>query len=205
MTLTYQHNFTEDQGNISLSAFHESITDHLTQIPLENSSGLGNIEHAKRYGIKIESNLRLTALGLENTLINSNYVFTGSDFTDPFSHLNRQINGSPVHEWSLELQHNAIELGLAYGFRVSSSSVYYYNLHDNTNSYKPELDAEAFIEYIINPKLKIRLEGSELLYGKEKRQRTRYVHGIASNDIAQYAVRQSQYPRLFSLTLRGQF
>jgi outer membrane receptor for ferrienterochelin and colicins len=205
MTLTYQHNFTNDQGNISLSAFYENITDHLTQIPLENSSALGNVEHAKSYGIKIESNLRLTALGLENTLINSDYVFTESNFTDPFSQLNRQINDSPVHKWSLELQHNAIELGLAYGFSVFSSSVYYYNLYDNTNSYKPEVDAEAFVEYIINPKLKIRLEASELFYGKEKRQRTRYDHGIASNDIAQYAVRQSQYPRLFSLTLRGQF
>ena len=205
MTLTYQHNFTKDQGDISLNIFHEKISDHLTQVPLATSSGLGNVDHAKKYGIKLESNLRLTALGLENTLINSDYSFTESDFSDPLSQVSRQINDSSKHEWSFELQHDDIELGLSYGFRIFSDSVYYYNWRDNTSSYKPEIDADAFIEYIVNAKLKIRLEGSELFYGKEKRQRTRYVDEITSNNIEQYEVRQSRYPRLFSLTLRGQF
>ena len=205
MNLTYQHNFREEQGDISLTGFYENISDHLTQIPLETSSGLGNVDHAKKYGIKLESNLRLTALGFENTLFNSEYSFTESNFNDPLSQISRQINDESKHVWSLELQHDDLELGLTYGFSIFSDSVYYYNWRDNTNSYKPEIDADAFIEYIINPKLKIRLEGSELFYGKEKRQRTRYVDEITSNNIEQYEVRQSRFPRLFSLTIRGQF
>lgn len=205
MNLTYQHNFREDRGDIRFTVFHENIKDHLTQIPLEASSGLGNVDHAKKYGIKLDSNLRLTALGLGNTLINSDYSFSESHFNDPLSQYNRQINEISKHEWSFELQHNDIELGLTYGFSIFYDSVYYYNERENINSYKPDIDAEAFVEYIVNPKLKIRLEGSELFYGKEKRQRTRYVDEITSNDIEQYEVRQSRFPRLFSLTLRGQF
>jgi outer membrane receptor for ferrienterochelin and colicins len=205
ISLTYEHTFSDDQGSISLMTLHENITDHLTEIKLGNGSGTGNVMNAKKYGINLETTLRLSSIGLINTVINGIYHFETSDFTDPFTQLNRQINDAEKHLWSFELKHDAVELGLAYGFRIFSSSATLYNRRDYTSNFKPDTDAEAFIEYAINPTLKLRLETSELLLAKAERKRVRYIDDIGNSDIMQYEIRQQENPRYFSLELRGQF
>ena len=205
ISLTYEHTFSEDQGSISVMALHENITDHLTEIQLGYGSGMGNVMDAQKYGINLEATLRLSSIGLMNTIINGIYHFEQSDFTDPFTQLTRQINDAEKHLWSFELKHDAIELGLAYGFRIFSNSATLYNRREYTSSFKPDTDAEAFIEYAISPTLKLRLEGSELLLAKAERKRERYADEIGNSDIMQYEVRQQEYPRYFSLELRGQF
>jgi hypothetical protein len=205
MSLTYEHTFSEDQGSISLMALYENITDHLTEIQLGDGSGTGNVMDAKKYGINLEATLRLSSIGLINTVVNGVYYFEESDFIDPFTELNRQINDAEKHLWSFELKHDAIELGLAYGFRVFSSSATQYNRREYTSSFKPEIDAEAFIEYAFSPTLKLRLEASELLLAKAERKRVRYIDEIGNSDIMKHEIRQQEYPRYFSLELRSQF
>ncbi|NMR26827.1 TonB-dependent receptor plug domain-containing protein [Pseudoalteromonas sp. NEC-BIFX-2020_015] len=203
--LTYQYNLNSNLGDISLSLFNDKIKDHLTEIPLGDWSGTGNAGSAKRYGFIFESNLRLAALGLENTLISTNYSYTDSEFIDPLSQTKQVIFKTPKNEWSFELNHDAMEWGMAYGFRIFSESDSYLNRLDMVGTYESSIDAEAFIEYNITPALKISLEGSELLLGKEKRRRVRYEQSIAEGSILRYENRRHRYPRLFYLTLRGQF
>lgn len=205
ISLTYEHTFSDDQGSIGIMALHENITDHLTEIQLGNGSGTGNVMDAKKYAINLEATLRLSSIGLINTVINGIYHFEESDFTDPFTQLNRQINDKEKHLWSFELKHDAIELGLAYGFRVFSSSATLYNRREYTSNFKPDIDAEAFIEYTINPTLKLRLNASELLQARAERKRVRYIDEIGNSEIMQYEIRQQENPRYFSLELRGQF
>ena len=217
LSATYEHQFAEDVGNIAATLYYHAIDDHLTEIPFYSqekgqekniiSSGLGNIDSAKEYGVKLESSLRLSALGLENTVLNGNVTYRNSSVINPFTQKRQLINNLVTAYWNISLKHDETDLGLAFGARIGTQTAENYNRFDYMARYENRINGSAYIEYKLTKNLKIRIDGYSLLRGKGLRTTTRY-NGLFTDPNAKIKWLETRHTKRntkFVIMLKGQF
>ncbi|SFC31666.1 TonB-dependent receptor plug domain-containing protein [Pseudoalteromonas denitrificans] len=208
---TYERQFNKNQGNLATTLYYHDIEDHLTETPYLDShnktigSGIGNINNAKEYGIKLDGSLRLSLLNLKNTVFSGNLTYRGSKTHNSFTHEKQYINDLPQLDWSANLKHDQVNLGLAFGITFSNKSAERYNRYDFIARYENHVNAKAYIDYQLTHDLKLRFEGDKLFHGKGLRETTRYESAYTHSDILRYEVRDTVRERRFKISLKGQF
>ena len=111
-SVAYENRFADDQGSISIKGFYNKIRDHIAKVPkpdlVINPTGNpqfateslpGNIGNAKDYGVEVNGNIRLKAMGLPNAILSGKYIYRETEAFDPFLQVNRPIIYKQKHEW----------------------------------------------------------------------------------------------------------
>jgi len=210
LSSTYERQFIQGTGSLATTLYYHFIEDHLTEIPYYDNntvigSGIGNIDNAKEYGIKLEGSLRLSAMNLNNTVFSGNVTYRGSDTDNAFTHKKQYIDDLTQLNWRATLRHDQVNLGLAFGLTFSNKSAERYNRFDFVARYENHVNAKTYIDYQINDNLKLRFEGDKLFQGKGLRETTRHQGFYNNTDIKRFEVRDTVRERRFQLSLKGQF
>jgi len=139
LSATYDWSISE-RGSLKVKVFHQWRKDILEQVIIgENASdedgsvtlayGLGNAGSARFWGIDTDVNLPLDFL-LSDSLLEISHSYRGSDFFDPITNANRNINNYLPNSLELNFRNDIIEQGLAWGvsyFTGTSNTSYRVN------------------------------------------------------------------------------
>ena len=82
---SYEHRFKADAGFIKVRLFYEAFQDKVEFVEISPLvSGVGNIGNATKYGVQVQANIRLVALGMRDAVIEGDFTLSDSSVTDPF-------------------------------------------------------------------------------------------------------------------------
>ena len=205
LSFSIEKQWQSTNGSITLTPYYHDISDLIVEVPLSEYSGDGNIDSGKEYGVKLETNFGLDALGLENTLISANYTWRESEMTHPFTGESSDIELLSDNDWQLKINQNEVLPGLSFNLTLSNRSPYRYTRHDFQGTRKNEIKGRGFIEYQISKQLKLRLAAARLFNHKSDFLRTRYEGRFTETDILRYEHRFDRRAPRYILTLSGQF
>ena len=211
LATTYQRQFEQDRGSISATLYYHRIEDYLTEIPFYDAqsvlagSGRGNVDDASEYGIKLDGSLRLSAIGLDDTIISGDYTYRDGDTINPFTKRSKYLNFQVQNFWSATLKHDEVDLGFAFGVTLRRQSAERYNRYDYQARYTSGINGEAFMEYKINSTLKLRFDVENMLQSKGHRTTVRHEGLYTQTPISRYEDRRTVRSRRYSLSLKGQF
>ena len=103
-------------GQVTLTGYHEWISDIVDRIPLNASEeAVGNLPHARRYGVSARGTMTLDRLGWRGGRINARGEYRQSRVSDPVTGAHRRISGDLIHSWSVELRHDIPRTPIAWG------------------------------------------------------------------------------------------
>ena len=172
---------------------------------LAKRSGDGNIDSAKEYGVKFDTNFGLEALGLNNTLISANYTWKDSEMIHPFTGEKSPIERVSKNEWNVKINQNDILPGLSFSLTLDDKSRYEFYYYDYQGNVDTKISANAFIDYQVSKNLKVRFKGDNLLHDKYTVNKARHTGLFTQSDFLRQEQRANERAPRFSITLTGQF
>ncbi|MGB1297808.1 MAG: TonB-dependent receptor plug domain-containing protein [Psychrobium sp.] len=205
LSFTFEKQWQTANGSISVTPYYHRISDLITEIPLVAHSGSGNIDDAKEYGVALNSNFDLNAIGLSNTVISVEHTWRNSQMIHPFTGQSTEIESLSDNNWNLKIDQNEILPGLSVSVSVNQQSDYKYSRFDYQASRTQDPIASATVDYKINQSLKIRLLAENLLQRKSTLNRVRYPGLFTANEPSRYERRTYDRTPRYTLTLTGQF
>ena len=216
----YQKQLPQNQGLIQGSLFYKALQGHISKFTLRTDpngaqfSALGNIGNGYHYGFDTVANIRLTALGLPDVVIDARFKRNFSRVTDPFTNLRRPIGRSEFggEHWKYQMdigfRHDVTAWGFSYGATYNDR---HGDLIDSDvriferESQSPRI--EAFAEKKLTGNLVLRAEGYRLIphRSQEYKRSTQYVDDAGRGTVLR-SERYTEYlDRLFMVSLRGTF
>jgi len=204
-SVSFERQWATTEGSITFTPYYHDISDLITEIPLTSYSGDGNIDSGKEYGLKLDSNFGLEALGLNNTSLNASYTIKDSEMTDPFTGKKAPIARLSDEEWSLKLNQKASLSGLSFNVTLKKESPYPYSRFDHLGVRSSDMKASAVADYQLNQHLKVRLTVNNILKNQSKLDRIRHEGNYTQTEISRLEERTYQFEPRFKLTLTGQF
>jgi len=201
----FEKQWQQTDGSITLTPYYHKISDLINEVLLVKRSGDGNIDNAKEYGIKLDTNFGLEALGLNNTLISANYTWRNSEMRHPFTGDKSPIERTSKNEWNLRLNQNELLPGLSFSLTLENKSRYEFYYYDYKGNVDTKMSANAFFDYQIAKNIKVRFKGDNLLHNKYTVNRTRHAELFSQSDFLRQEQRKNQRAPRFSITLTGQF
>ncbi len=205
LSFTVEKKWHKSDGSVSVTPYYHKITDLITEIPLVEYSGDGNVDGAKEHGVKFESNARLVAFGLDNTLVSASYTWRKSNVEHPFQNKEMAIERLSEDEWNFKLNQNDILPGLSFSLTLAKKGPYAFSRFYYVGIHQSDMTAEAFIDYQFSNSMKLRLSGNQLLKRKTNYQRTRFDGIYTDSQMTRYEHRQYQREPRVSLILSGSF
>jgi outer membrane receptor for ferrienterochelin and colicin len=119
-SISYEKRFPNDAGSIEVKLVYATIKDHIDRISigdiLDYTSGVGNVNDARKLGLEAKGNLRLAFLGLENAVVNASIFHYDNKTEDVFSGENRMISDPLARFWEIEFQQDLTDWNASYGF-----------------------------------------------------------------------------------------
>jgi len=201
----FEKQWQQTNGSITLTPYYHKISDLINEVLLAKRSGDGNIDSAKEYGVKLDTNFGLEALGLNNTLISANYTWRDSEMIHPFTGEKSPIERVSKNEWNIKLNQNEILPGLSLSLTLEDKSRYEFYYYDYQGNVDTKISANAFIDYQVTKNLKVRLKGDNLLHDKYTVNKTRHTGLFTQSDFLRQEQRTNERAPRFSITLTGQF
>ena len=201
----FEKQWQQTDGSLTLTPYYHKISDLITEVLLVKRSGDGNVDNGKEYGIKLDTNFGLEALGLNNTLISANYTWRNSEMTHPFTGDKGPIERISKNEWNVRLNQNELLPGLSFSLTLENKSRYEFYYYDYQGNVDTKISANAFIDYQIAKNVKVRLKGDNLLHDKYTVNRSRHTGLFTQSDFLRQEQRKNQRAPRFSITLTGQF
>jgi len=126
LAATYDWSFSE-RGSLKVKVFHQNRKDILEQVVIGEDAngyltyGLGNAGSAKFWGVETDINLPLDLI-LSDSLLEISHSYQGSDFYDPITNRNRNINNYTPNAFELSFRQDLIEQKFAWGIDYIASS-----------------------------------------------------------------------------------
>lgn len=190
-SVQYEHRFLNDGGSFDIELFYHRFNDHITRVDFseyENFTGdsiaaeaffnlpptvalrdnisflskSGNIPNATAYGVRANTSIRLSFIGLQNAVLALNYVFDKTEAIDQFTGTKRPFDWRSPHTFGFNFRHDLNDYGVSYGISGQAQS----NRESNDIDYNwvadPIMSLEAFVEYTFNNGVKVRLAGENL-------------------------------------------
>ncbi|NQZ21872.1 MAG: TonB-dependent receptor [Colwellia sp.] len=201
----FEKQWQQTDGSLTLTPYYHKISDLITEVLLVKRSGDGNVDNGKEYGIKLDTNFGLEALGLNNTLISANYTWRNSEMPHPFTGDKGPIERISKNEWNVRLNQNELLPGLSFSLTLENKSRYEFYYYDYQGNVDTKISANAFIDYQIAKNVKVRLKGDNLLHDKYTVNRSRHTGLFTQSDFLRQEQRKNQRAPRFSITLTGQF
>lgn len=163
-----------------------------------------NLGKARAWGIEVDIDTPLTALGLPDTSIFANYTWLRSELVDPVTGEKRAFRDQPDYIFNIGFIHNLpmwnSAFGASYQKRGESNSFDYGEIQ--TLRYEGNL--EAFWETRLSKSTVLRFTGANLL-DAEKYEHVQAYNPDISGDKDGYEVEREKSGRLFLMTLRQAF
>jgi len=204
-SVTLEKKWQATSGSISLTPYYHDIKQLITEIPLDDRSGDGNLDSAKEYGVTVTTNFGLEYFGLNNSLISANYTWRNSEMIHPFTGQPSPIERAAENLWDLTFNQNELLPNLSVSASFSNKTPYIFNYYNYQGRLTSDLTLNAYIDYKINNKLKLRLSGENLLKRKYKVYKDRHIGNFADSEFLRHEVRDNEFSPEIALTLTGQF
>ena len=216
----YQKQLPQNQGLLQGTLFYKSIQGHISKFTIRTDpdgarfSALGNIGNGYHYGFDTVANVRLTALGLPDVVIDARFKRNFSRVTDPFTGIRRPIGRSEFggEHWKYQMdigfRHDVTAWGFSYGATYDDR---HGDLIDSDiriferESQSPRI--EAFAEKKLVGNLVMRVEGYGLIWhrSRESKRRTQYIEDVSRGTVLRFERFTDRLDRLFMISLRGTF
>ena len=170
----YYHDIEDviDRVNVSTTVI-DPVTNQPEQIIL---SAPGNIGDGERYGLEIDSSIRLGFLDMPEALLTAGIFLQDSEVTDPFLGESRRLAGPGRGNWNIGFRHDVTEWNLNYGFN------YRYFIKgnnrridvDDIRNFERDAASSLFIEKVAFQGIRFRFDVMNALDGQRCLTRTRY-------------------------------
>ncbi|MDA1371539.1 MAG: TonB-dependent receptor plug domain-containing protein [Proteobacteria bacterium] len=119
-----EYRLPNDSGVISANLFYHELEDVLEKIDVSTEevvqSANGNIGDGERYGLKIDSSLRLGFLDQPNMLVTTGLELEDSEVTDPFTGMKRRLSRRGRGEFNIGLRHDIPSRNMNWGFNINT-------------------------------------------------------------------------------------
>lgn len=233
-SVQYEHRFLNDGGSFDVELFYHNFSDHITKIDFseyENFTGQrigeeeffnlppttalrdnvsflsksGNIPSARAYGIRANTSIRLSFLGLQNAVLALNYVYDKTEATDQFTGNKRPFDWRSPHTYGFNFRHDLNDYGISYGFSGEAQSDRENNDIDYNWTANPELQLTAFAEYIFANGIKIRLAGENIRTKTLDASLNRYRDHIRFNEYTGTLARREKQATEVTISVQGTF
>ncbi|MBQ4851791.1 TonB-dependent siderophore receptor [Pseudoalteromonas sp. MMG012] len=205
LSFAFEKQWQNTNGSFTVTPYYHKVSDLINEVLLAKRSGDGNIDRAKEYGVKLETNFGLEALGLNNTLVSANYTWRESDVVHPFTGERGPIERVSKNEWHVKLNQNDILPGLSLSLTLEDKSRYEFYYYDYQGNVDTKITANAFIDYQMTKNLKLRLKGDNLLNDRYTVNKARHTALFTDSDFLRQERRDNERAPRFSLILTGQF
>ncbi len=207
-----------DRGILGFNFFNRAIKDKIeligdgTDLPGSDCDGsecklltYKNVGDARAWGIEVDVDLPLTALGLPDTSISANYTWLRSEVDDPlFPGQKRRFRDQPNYVYNIGLIQNLPSwkstFGVTYQKRGESETYEY----DEIEKLSYEGNLEAFWETRLSNSTVIRFTGANLL-DAEKVENKRIYELDRTESLEEIEVERERSGRLFLMTVRQAF
>jgi len=173
-----EYRLPQDAGVVNTNLFYHEIEDVIGRIDVSTDTAVlsanGNIGDATRYGLKIDSSLRLGFLGQPNMLFTVGLNLEDSSITDPFTGIDRRLSRQARGSTSLGLRHDIPERNMNWGFNINNridGNTIFYDI-DKTEEYSGDVGYYGWFEMLGWGRLTYRFEARDQRY--RCRFRTRY-------------------------------
>lgn len=212
-SIQYEHRFLNDGGSFDIELFYNRFTDYITRVDFseyENFDGnpigaeeffnlpptaalrdnvsflskLGNIPNATAYGIRANTSIRLSFLGLQNAVLALNYVYDKTEAIDQFTGNKRPFDWRSPHTFGFNFRHDLNDYGVSYGISGEAQTNRVGNDIDYTWPADPVMQFEAFAEYTFNSGIKIRIAGENIRTKRWDSRFERYDDHIRFNEFS---------------------
>ena len=205
LSVSVERQWQETSGSLTLTPYYHKITDLIVEVPLVSYSGEGNIDSAKEYGLKLETDFGLDVIGLANTIISANYTWRDSSMRNPFTQKESKIARLSDNEWQININQTGLIKNLDWSMTLQDKSTSPFTRYDYTSTLDNKLWAKMEINYKLPSNLKLTLKGDRLLSRKSRNIRTRHDGLFTENAILQYEDRRFERSPRFTLLLSGRF
>lgn len=163
-----------------------------------------NLGKGRAWGIELDLDMPLTALGLPDTSLFANYTWLRSELVDPVTGQKRSFRDQPDFVYNIGFIHNVpiwnSSFGASYQKRGDSQAYDYSEIQ--RLSYEGNL--EAFWETRLSKSTVVRLTGTNLL-DAEKLERVGSYEGDINGDLDEVEVEREKSGRLILMTVRQAF
>lgn len=203
-SLGYEKRFAQDAGAVQIEFFYEDIEDHIDKILIgDDASGVGNIGDARRYGVETEVNARFGFLGLPGAVLTFQYDYQNTRTTDPFTGEARLIRRRTPHYFDVDFRHDIGGSKFTYGF----------NGHRRTMIRRQDISlrevvrfrrhVEAYGEYNLTPKMKIRFTAHRFLGDARTFEKTFFIGNIADGVVERIDFQDNSIRTEYQLRFQG--
>ena len=208
-----EYRLANDVGVLSGRLYYEDWHDRIERLDVSTSetslqSANGNIGDGIKYGIQLNSSIRMRMIDMPNLLITASFSAEDSEITDPFLGTDRRFLYSDRGRTSLGFRHDIPTLNLNYGLT-------WRNQFDGNRTRIDiddiELSAgdpfwQSFVEWRGFNNITIRLDMQRLFNnGEFCRERQRFVGRTSAGILEEIEDQCSSSGRSASLTINGTF
>ncbi|MDD9890076.1 MAG: hypothetical protein OXU66_06050 [Gammaproteobacteria bacterium] len=211
--ISTEYRLPNDVGVISGRLFYEDWHDTIERLDVtvdENNlqSANGNVGDGEKYGIDVNTSIRMRWINMPNLLVNASFTAEDSKITDPFLGIERRMLGSFRGRNNLGFRHDLTSLNLNYGINWN-------NLWDGNRKIYDLIDIEhssgdpfwsAFVEWVSPQNITVRLDASRIINnGEFCRERLRFVGRISSGILEEIEDQCTTSGPTVSLRVTGTF
>lgn len=207
-----------DRGILGFNFFNRDIKDKIdlvgdgTVLPGGHCDGADcrlltyqNLSDARAYGIEVDLDMPLTAIGLPDTTISANYTWLRSEVEDPlFPGVTRRFRDQPGYIYNIGVIQNVPSWNSTFGvtYQKRGESITYD--FDEIERLTYEGNLEAFWETRLSKSTVLRFTGANLL-DAEKLERKTLFDTDRTEDFDGTEIEREKSGRLFLMTLRQAF
>jgi hypothetical protein len=195
-------------GSITLSAFHNRITDYVTIVPLPGGGeSVGNIDQAEETGVSLTATIRLDPVGFRGAKFDIDAQVRESRLNDPVTDEVRAFDRSQPRNFNIQFRHDVPGTDLAWGTGFRSTDFNpYYRLHEVGVDYNLRDAFGIFIEHKDVFGLTVIARLNNILEENAALERTVYAGPRGSGAPVLFEEnRQREIGHIVNFTVRGSF
>jgi outer membrane cobalamin receptor len=177
-----EYRLPNDAGVLNGNVFYHELEDVIERIDVSTPTTVlganGNIGNGERYGMSVNSSLRLGFLGQPNMLVTARVDVEDSSITDPFTGQDRRLSRRGRGNTSFGIRHDIPSRNMNWGFDVRKGidgANVFYDI-DKTEAYEGDPFYFAWVEAVGWQRMTYRFEMRD--GGTRCRLRTRYDNRI---------------------------
>jgi outer membrane receptor for ferrienterochelin and colicins len=205
-----EYRLPEDAGVLSANIFYHDLEDVIEKVDVSTEEDIlsanGNIGDGERYGVILDSSVRLNFINQPEMLITAGLELEESSVTDPFLGIDRRIARQGEGSYSFGFRHDLPSLNMNWGFRYRDSfsgENFVYDI-DKIEEYPQDETINGWLEMQGWADLTYRFEAMQS--GDRCRIRARYINGtIATGLLNETEDSCSSTGLKLALKIRGTF
>jgi outer membrane receptor protein involved in Fe transport len=205
-----EYRLPDDAGVINTNFFYHDLEDLIEKVDVSTQTRIlsanGNIGDGERYGVNIDSSLRLSFIAQPEMLLTAGLSLEDSSVSDPFLGIDRRISRQGRGSINFGFRHDLPSRSLNWGFNIRhniSGNNIVYDI-DKTEEYDSDDFLRTWVEMIGWGGLTYRFETMD--NGERCRLRSRYINGTIGTGLLNEMEKSCSTAGLkLALKIRGTF